>query len=44
VTDKTVLQTNLLFKDRSSCSSKPTRRSIPKEGTAVKLILEAPAK
>lgn len=44
VTDKTVLQTNLLFKDQKFVQLDTDKTLVPKEGTAVKLILEVPAK
>jgi hypothetical protein len=42
VTDQTVLQTNLAFKDQEFLRLEANKEIVPKEGTAVKLVLEVP--
>jgi hypothetical protein len=44
VTKETVFQTNLTLKEEKYLKLDTDRKVLPKEGTAVKLILEAPAK
>jgi hypothetical protein len=44
VTNETVFQTNLTMKDEKYVKLETNRKLLPKEGTAVKLILEIPAK
>lgn len=44
VTDATVLQTNLTMKEEKYVKLETNKKLLPKEGTAVKLILEVPAK
>lgn len=44
VTDQTVFQTNLTMKEEKYVKLETDKRLLPKEGTAVKLILEVPAK
>jgi hypothetical protein len=43
VTDETVFQTNLHFKDQEFLRLEVNTKLLPKEGTAVKLIIEIPA-
>jgi hypothetical protein len=42
VTDKTVFQTNLLFKDEKLLKLETDKNLLPKEGTPVKLVIEVP--
>jgi hypothetical protein len=44
VTDKTVCQTNLLFKDEKYLKLETNKNLLPPEGTPVKLVLEVPGK
>ncbi len=44
VTDQTVFQTNLTMKEEKYVKLDTNKKLLPKEGTAVKLILEVPAK
>jgi hypothetical protein len=44
VTDQTVLQTNLTMKEEKYVKLETDKKLLPREGTAVKLILEVPAK
>jgi hypothetical protein len=44
VTDQTVFQTNLTMKEEKYVKLETDKKLLPKEGTAVKLILEVPAK
>jgi hypothetical protein len=44
VTDKTVLQGGLKFKDQEYLRMETNTNLLPKEGTAVKLVIEAPKK
>jgi hypothetical protein len=44
VTNETVFQTNLTMKDEKYVKLDTNKKLLPKEGTAVKLILEVPAK
>jgi hypothetical protein len=44
VTDQTVVQTNLTLKVEKLVKLETNKKLLPREGTAVKLILEAPAK
>ncbi len=44
VTDQTVFQTNLTMKEEKYVKLETNAKLLPKEGTAVKLILEVPAK
>jgi hypothetical protein len=43
VTSETVLQTNLKFEDQQYLRLETDTKLLPKEGTAVKLVIEAPA-
>jgi hypothetical protein len=42
VTDETVIQTSLKFKDQSYLRLDTNKKLLPKEGTPVKLVIEAP--
>jgi hypothetical protein len=44
VTNQTVLQTNLLFKDEKYLKLETDKNLLPKEGTPVKLVIEVPGK
>ena len=44
VTDQTVFQTNLTMKEEKYVKLETAKKLLPREGTAVKLILEVPAK
>ncbi len=44
VTNETVFQTNLTMKEEKYVKLETNKKLLPKEGTAVKLILEVPAK
>ena len=41
VTDEAVIQTNLTMKDEDRCKLETNKEVLPKEGTPVKLIIEA---
>ena len=42
VTDLTVFQTNLKFKDQDYVNLETDKKFVPKEGTPVKLIIQVP--
>jgi hypothetical protein len=44
VTDQTVFQSNLTMKEEKYVKLETDKKLLPREGTAVKLILEVPAK
>ena len=44
VTNETVFQTNLTMKEEKYVKLETNAKLLPKEGTAVKLVLEVPAK
>ena len=44
VTNETVFQTNLTMKEEKYVKLETNKKLLPKEGTAVKLVIEVPAK